>query len=76
MMLSRSRMITVCAIMTAVGLILGIAKNLNIPVVAEGVETEAQMKILKDLGCTLVQGYYFSRPLHPSEFEANILQNL
>ena len=59
-----------------VGLILGIAKNLNIPVVAEGVETEAQMKILKDLGCTLVQGYYFSRPLHPSEFEANILQNL
>ena len=46
------------------------------PVVAEGVETEAQMKILKDLGCTLVQGYYFSRPLHPSEFEANILQNL
>ena len=58
-----------------VALILGIAKNLHIPVVAEGVETETQMNMLHDLGCQMVQGYYFSRPLHPSEFEANILQN-
>ena len=57
-----------------VALILGIANNLHIPVVAEGVETEGQIKILKDLGCNLVQGYYFSEPLHPSEFEAKILQ--
>lgn len=59
-----------------IALILGIAKTLNISVVAEGVETEAQLKILKDLGCTIVQGYYFSRPLHPSEFESKILQEL
>ena len=59
-----------------VALILGIAKNLNIPVIAEGVETEAQMRLLKELGCTIIQGYYFSRPLHPSEFEARILQNI
>ena len=59
-----------------IALILGIAKNLNIPVVAEGVETESQVMMLKDLGCTLVQGYYFSRPLHPSEFEEKILQNM
>ena len=58
-----------------VALILGIAKNLKIPVIAEGVETESQMKLLKQLGCTLVQGYYFSRPLHPSEFETKILKN-
>ena len=57
-------------------LILGIANNLHIPVVAEGVETEAQIKKLKELGCTLVQGYYFSRPLHPSEFESRILNDL
>jgi EAL domain-containing protein (putative c-di-GMP-specific phosphodiesterase class I) len=38
-------------------------------VVAEGVETESQLSLLKDLGCQLVQGYYFSAPLHPSDFE-------
>ena len=59
-----------------VALILGIAKNLRIPVVAEGVETESQMKLLKQLGCALVQGYYFSKPLHPDEFETTILQKL
>ena len=53
-----------------VSLILGIADNLQIPVVAEGVETEKQVALLKNLGCALVQGYYFSRPLHPVEFEA------
>ena len=57
-----------------VALILGIAKNLDIPVVAEGVETEGQMKLLRELGCSFVQGFYFSRPLHPSDFEAKILQ--
>ena len=57
-----------------VALILDIANNLHIPVVAEGVETEGQLKILKSLGCTLAQGYYFSKPLHPTEFETKILQ--
>lgn len=58
-----------------VALIFGIAENLNIPVIAEGVETEAQLRLLKQMGCTLVQGYYFSRPLHPSDFEAELLKN-
>ena len=59
-----------------VALILGIADNLKIPVIAEGVETEAQMQLLKKLGCVLVQGYYFSRPLHPSDFETELLRHL
>ena len=59
-----------------VALILDIAKNLKIPVVAEGVETEAQIKLLKDLGCSVVQGYYFSRPLHPTEFENIYVKNM
>ena len=42
----------------------------QVPAVAEGVETHEQLKTLKDLGCQLVQGYYFSRPLPPQEFEA------
>ena len=57
-----------------VALILGIADNLKISVVAEGVETESQLQLLKKLGCKVVQGYYFSRPLHPSEFESRILK--
>ena len=52
-----------------VALILDIARNLKIPVVAEGVETQEQMKLLKNLGCALAQGYYFSRPLHSADFE-------
>jgi EAL domain-containing protein (putative c-di-GMP-specific phosphodiesterase class I) len=52
-----------------VELILEIAKTLGVQVIAEGAETEAQLRLLKDLGCQLVQGFYFSRPLHPSDFE-------
>ena len=55
-------------------LILDIARNLKAPVVAEGVETEGQLKLLKDAGCDLVQGYYFSRPLNAADFERSILQ--
>lgn len=54
--------------------ILGLAKNMDITVVAEGVETESQMLLLKELGCELVQGFYFSRPLHPSDFEKLIIK--
>ena len=49
--------------MKLVELILNIAKNLDVPVVAEGVETENQSKLLKDAGCSIVQGYYYSGPL-------------
>ncbi len=59
-----------------VGLILGIAKSLKIPVVAEGVETEEQLKTLRDLGCQLVQGFYFSRPLPPDEFEKKVIRKM
>ena len=56
-----------------VQLILDIAKTLNVPVVAEGVETEDQMKMLKELGCALVQGYFFSHPIPPDQFGREIL---
>ena len=58
-----------------VAVILDIAKTLNIPVIAEGVETTQQLKLLKDLGCEYVQGFYFSRPLPASEFEDTFLKN-
>jgi EAL domain-containing protein (putative c-di-GMP-specific phosphodiesterase class I) len=56
-----------------VELITDIARYLKVPVVAEGVETERQLKLLRDAGCDLVQGYYFSRPLPPEDFERKIL---
>ena len=52
-----------------VALMLDIARYLRVKVVAEGVETQEQMKILQDFGCNLVQGYYFSKPVPPREFE-------
>lgn len=43
--------------------------NFGKKVVAEGVETEKQLLILKELNCDEVQGYYFSKPLLPNDFE-------
>ena len=57
-----------------VELILDIARYLKVPVVAEGVETEEQLAMLKNAGCDLVQGYYFSRPLPPEDFEKLIIK--
>ena len=59
-----------------VSLILGIARSMKVQVVAEGVETEEQLRILKDLGCSLVQGFYFSKPLPPDVFEDEIIQKI
>ena len=52
-----------------VSLILDIARYLEVSVVAEGVETEGQLAILREGKCDLVQGYYFSRPLPAADFE-------
>lgn len=57
-----------------VSLILDIAKTLDVQVIAEGVETESQLQLLRELGCTVAQGYYFSRPLSSTDFETLILQ--
>lgn len=43
--------------------IVALGKGLNINVVAEGVETEAQLDYLRQLGCAEIQGYFFSPPL-------------
>lgn len=48
--------------------VLNLAKQLGIPVVAEGVETEEQYLYLKDSGCDVIQGYYFSKPVPKEEF--------
>src|SRR5207249_10442718 len=42
--------------------IISLAHNLKLKVVAEGVETEAQLRFLRSHGCDEMQGYYFARP--------------
>jgi predicted signal transduction protein with EAL and GGDEF domain/DNA-binding response OmpR family regulator len=49
--------------------ILALAKALGMRVVAEGVEMLRQMEVLQRLGCTVMQGYMFCRPVPPDELE-------
>ena len=55
--------------MELVTLVLKIAQTLGVPVIAEGVETEEEYMLLKKAGCDIIQGYYFSKPIAPEEFE-------
>ena len=50
-------------------LIIDLAKSLDVPVIAEGVETIEQVESLSSMGCDFFQGYYFSRPVSLSEYE-------
>ena len=49
-----------------------LAESLQVLTIAEGVETAEQLLTLKAMGCDIVQGYYFSRPLPAAEFEQYI----
>ncbi len=48
------------------------AKWLNVPMLAEGVETKEQYDFLESIGCAYIQGYYFSKPVNEEEFTALI----
>lgn len=50
--------------------IMSMSEAMQIPVIAEGVETEENVAMLKSIHCNMAQGYYFSRPLPCEEFEA------
>lgn len=49
--------------------IVSLAKNLKMRVIAEGIETESQLRLLQNLGCNYGQGYLFSKPLPKDEME-------
>lgn len=53
--------------------VIKMARALELIVVAEGVETEAQVACLRRLGCQLAQGYYFSQPMPPEELPGLVL---
>ncbi len=52
--------------------ILNIAKNLNLTIVAEGIEEVYQQEFLIEEQCDILQGYYFSKPIHKDAFEEYI----
>lgn len=53
--------------------IIRMAQILDLPTVAEGVETEQQVQLLKLYGCSYAQGYYYAKPMPIEEYEKNIL---
>lgn len=55
-------------------MVIGIAKSLNLEIIAEGVETKEQLDFLLNNGCSLIQGFYFSRPL-PKDQAFEYLKN-
>lgn len=52
--------------------IIGLSRGLNLEVVAEGAEILEHVEFLKDNGCDIIQGYYFSKPLDAATFEAKL----
>lgn len=54
---------------TIISSIINIAKSLDIKVVSEGVENNIQARLLRDMGCDMIQGFVFSDPLPIKEYE-------
>lgn len=52
--------------------VVAMAKDLGLECVAEGVEVEEQLQIMKELGCYKIQGFYFDKPMPLEEFETRL----
>ena len=58
-----------------VNAVIGLAKNLQLGVVAEGVEEQEQLTLLDQQNCDIAQGFYFSRPVPKNEFESWVMRH-
>lgn len=55
--------------------VVNMAKVLEMPVIAEGVEKESQVRFLKNIGCEYVQGYYYAKPMPAEEYEKMLFRD-
>ena len=53
--------------------IISLAKNLSFSCLAEGAELKSQVDKLRSLGCEIIQGYYYSKPISIDDFEKKYL---
>jgi EAL domain-containing protein (putative c-di-GMP-specific phosphodiesterase class I) len=56
--------------------IIALAHSLRLDVVAEGVETESQLRFLKEQSCDLLQGFYLSKPVPAEQFARDLIANV
>jgi EAL domain-containing protein (putative c-di-GMP-specific phosphodiesterase class I) len=56
-------------------MIIGLGQNLGLEVIAEGVETEAQLEYMREHGCDVAQGYLYARPESPEDLTAWLVAN-
>ncbi len=59
---------------TVIANVMKMAKELSIHTVAEGVETKDNIELLRSLGCDIVQGYYYSKPMSADDFTNKLIQ--
>ncbi len=59
-----------------VELVVEMAKSLSVPAIVEGVESDEQYNLVKNAGCDVVQGYYFSKPIDEKSYEALLEKEL
>ncbi|QIA63714.1 EAL domain-containing protein [Vibrio astriarenae] len=70
-----NKMLTSDSHMATVEFVVALAKKLNLTVVAEGVETKQQALALQQIGCDLLQGFFFSKPIPSEQLEQLLAQN-
>ena len=56
--------------------VITLAKNIELKTIAEGVEDETQLEILRELGCDEIQGYFWGKPMNAKDFEELIRSTL
>ena len=53
--------------------VLSMARSIGLKCIAEGIETESQLKVVRETGCDIIQGYYYDKPLPKEEFESRLV---
>ena len=55
--------------------VVGMSAKLQMAIIAEGVETESQADFLRDIGCEIIQGFFYSKPISEIDFIEKLKKN-